>query len=336
VTSAGDGRPPVVVRRGGTVAVIGAGQCGRATAQRLAESDVFDTVVLTDIVEGRAEGLAMDINQSRPILGFETSVVGRSAGRSATEYAVIAHADVVVIAAGVAPAPAMTWSDTVRRNGPIVRVASAAVARYAPEAVVAVLSNPVEDMTALARAATGFPAHRVVGQSVLLDTARLVDFVAAKLAVARSTVEALVVGSHAHDGGMVPLLSLSTAGGQPITSLLDGEELADVVVGIRRGGADVARLLGTGSSFYAPSAATARLVLALRSEADVTVPVCAFVDGEYGIHDVYIGVPAVLGRGGVRRILELPVTEAEEGQLRVAAGTLRNHQREALRLVLSR
>jgi len=131
---------------------------------------------------------------------------------------------------------------------------------------------------------------------------------------------------------MVPLLSLSTASGQPITSLLDSEELADVVAGIRRGGADVTRLIGTGSSFFAPSAATARLVLAVHSESDVTLPVCAFVDGEYGVHDVYIGVPAVLGRGGVRRIVELPVTGVELDQLRAAAGTLRNSQREALRI----
>jgi malate dehydrogenase len=303
--------------RSGTVAVIGAGFYGSTTAQRLAEYDLFNTVVLTDIIEGKPEGLALDINQSRSVEGFETRVIGQTTGADGSGYAAIAGSDIVVITAGLPRKPGMSRMDLIGVNARIVRQVAENVARHAPDAVVIVVSNPLDEMTALTQLATGFPRHRVMGQAGMLDTARFTSFVADELAVPVSSVRTLTLGSHGDT--MVPVPSACTVHGVPLTDLLSAEKIDDLVTRTRNGGAEVLALLKTGSAYYAPSAAVARMVRAVHEDSGVVLPVCAWMDGEYGISNVYLGVTAELGRGGVNRVVETPLTAEELAQLRRAA-----------------
>ncbi len=236
--------------RRGKVTVVGAGFYGSTTAQRLAEYDVFDTVVLTDILEGRPEGLALDLNQSRPVEGFETKVVGVGGG----SYEGTEDSDVVVVTAGLPRKPGMSRMDLLETNAKIVRDVSENIARRSPEAVVIVVSNPLDEMTALAQLATGFPKNRVLGQAGMLDTARFTNFVAEKLGVPVSAVQTLTLGSHGDT--MVPVPSRCTVDGAPLADRLAAEDIEDLVVKTRNGGAEVVALLKTGSAFYAPSAAS--------------------------------------------------------------------------------
>jgi malate dehydrogenase len=303
--------------RSGTVAVIGAGFYGSTTAQRLAEYDLFDTVVLTDIIEGKPEGLALDINQSRPVEGFETRVIGQTTGADDSGYAAIAGSDIVVITAGLPRKPGMSRMDLIGVNARIVRQVAENVARHAPDAVVIVVSNPLDEMTALTQLATGFPRHRVMGQAGMLDTARFTSFVADELAVPVSSVRTLTLGSHGDT--MVPVPSACTVHGSPLTDLLPAEKIDELVTRTRNGGAEVVALLKTGSAYYAPSAAVARMVRAVHEDSGAVLPVCAWVDGEYGISNVYLGVTAELGRRGVHRVVETPLNADELTQLRQAA-----------------
>jgi malate dehydrogenase len=303
--------------RSGTVSVIGAGFYGSTTAQRLAEYDLFDTVVLTDIIEGRPEGLALDMNQARPVEGFETKIVGQTTGQDGSGYAAIAGSEVVVITAGVPRKPGMSRMDLIEVNARIVGQVAENVAEHAPDAVVIVVSNPLDEMTALVALATGFPRHRVIGQAGMLDTARFTNFVAEELAVPVSSVRTLTLGSHGDT--MVPVPSACTVDGTPLTDLLPVERVAELITRTRNGGAEIVALLKTGSAYYAPSAAAARMVRAVHEDSGAVLPVCAWVDGEYGISGVYLGVTAELGRGGVRRIVETPLTDTELTQLRQAA-----------------
>ena len=299
--------------RRGKVTVVGAGFYGSTTAQRLAEYDVFDTVVLTDILEGRPEGLALDLNQSRPVEGFETRVVGVGGG----SYEGTEDSDVVVVTAGLPRKPGMSRMDLLETNAKIVRDVSENIARRSPDAVVIVVSNPLDEMTALAQLATGFPKNRVLGQAGMLDTARFTNFVAEKVGVAVGSVQTLTLGSHGDT--MVPVPSRCTVDGKPLTDLLSAEDIEDLVVKTRNGGAEVVALLKTGSAFYAPSAAAARMARAVIEDSGAVMPVCAWVDGEYGISGVYLGVEAELGREGVRRVVETDLTDSELAALSEAA-----------------
>jgi malate dehydrogenase len=303
--------------RSGTVAVIGAGFYGSTTAQRLAEYDLFDTVVLTDIIEGRPEGLALDMNQSRPVEGFETRVVGQTTGRDGSGYAAIAGSEIVVITAGLPRKPGMSRMDLLEVNGRIVRQVAENVAEHASDAVVIVVSNPLDEMTALAALVTGFPRHRVMGQAGMLDTARFTHFVAEELAVPVSSVSTLTFGSHGDT--MVPVPSACTVDGAPLTDLLPAGKIEELITRTRNGGAEVISLLKTGSAYYAPSAAAARMVRAVRQDSGAVLPVCTWLDGEYGISNVYLGVTAELGRRGVNRVVEIPLTADELAQLKQAA-----------------
>jgi malate dehydrogenase len=303
--------------RSGTVAVIGAGFYGSTTAQRLAEYDLFDTVVLTDIIEGRPEGLALDMNQSRPVEGFETRVVGQTTGRDGSGYAAIAGSEIVVITAGLPRKPGMSRMDLLEVNGRIVRQVAENVAEHASDAVVIVVSNPLDEMTALAALVTGFPRHRVMGQAGMLDTARFTHFVAEELAVPVSSVRTLTFGSHGDT--MVPVPSACTVDGAPLTDLLPAGKIEELITRTRNGGAEVISLLKTGSAYYAPSAAAARMVRAVRQDSGAVLPVCTWLDGEYGISNVYLGVTAELGRRGVNRVVEIPLTADELAQLKQAA-----------------
>ncbi len=315
---------------GKKVTVIGAGFYGSTTAQRLAEYNVFGTVVLTDIVEGKPEGLALDINQSRPIEGFETKVVGVTTGPAGEGYEAIADSDVVIITAGLPRKPGMSRMDLLEVNAKIVRQVSENVARHAPNAVVIVVSNPLDEMTALAQKVTGFPKERVMGQAGVLDTARFTHNVAEALAVPVSAVRTLTLGSHGDT--MVPVPSRCTVNGTPLTQLLPAERIQELVERTRNGGAEIVALLKTGSAYFAPSAAAARMARAVAEDSGAVMPVCAWVDGQYGISGVYLGVEAELGAGGVRRVIETELTEQELAALKEAAEAVRAKQADIANL----
>ncbi|MGI5212114.1 malate dehydrogenase [Plantactinospora sp. CA-290183] len=309
---------------GKKVTVVGAGFYGSTTAQRLAEYDVFDTVVITDIVEGKPEGLALDLNQSRPIEGFETKVVGVTTGKGGEGYEAIEGSDVVVITAGLPRKPGMSRMDLLETNARIVRQVAENVAKYAPNAVVIVVSNPLDEMTALAQLATQFPKNRVLGQAGMLDTARFSNFVAEALKVPVASVRTLTLGSHGDT--MVPVPSQSIVNGKPLREVMPAEQIEDLVVRTRNGGAEVVALLKTGSAYYAPSAAAARMARAVATDSGEVMPVCAWVDGEYGISGVYLGVEAELGREGIRRVVETPLDDDEIASLKAAAEAVRAKQ----------
>ena len=311
---------------GKKVTVVGAGFYGSTTAQRLAEYNLFDTVVLTDIVEGKPEGLALDLNQSRPIEGFETKVIGATTGPNGEGYEAIEGSDVVVITAGMARKPGMSRMDLLDVNSKIVRGVSENIAKYAPSAVVIVVSNPLDEMTAMAQLATQFPRNRVMGQAGMLDTARFSHFVAEELGVPVAAVKTLTLGSHGDT--MVPVPSRSTVNGKPLTEVLPADKVEELVVRTRKGGAEVVSLLKTGSAYYAPSAAAARMAKAVAEDSGQVMPVCAWVDGEYGISGVYLGVEAEIGAEGVRRVVENPLTEVELTGLRAAAEAVRAKQQD--------
>jgi malate dehydrogenase len=308
------------------VTVVGAGKYGSTTVQRLAEKDVADEIVMTDIVEGLPQGLALDMNQSRPLEGFETRVVGTNG------YQETAGSDVCVITAGLPRKPGMSRMDLLETNARIVGEVTRKLAEGSPDTILIVVSNPLDEMTALAAEVAGFPRERVMGQAGMLDTARFKHFVAEELGTSPSGVEAITLGSHGDT--MVPVPSLVRADGRPLAELLDPETVEGLVQRTRDGGAEVVALLKTGSAYYAPSSAAARMVEAVLGDTGEVMPVCAWVEGQYGITDVYLGVPARLGRQGVREIVELPLTETELANLRDAAEAVRSKQDDVAKLSL--
>lgn len=299
--------------RSGKVAVIGAGFYGSTTALRLAEYDIFETVVLTDVLEGKPEGLALDINQSRWIEGFETTVVGQTTGPAGEGYEAISGSEIVVITAGLPRKPGMSRMDLIETNAKIMRQVAENVKKFAPDSVVINVANPLDEMTALAQIVTGFPHHRVIGQAGMLDTARFTHFVAEELNVPVSAVTTLTLGSHGDT--MVPVASVCTVNGRPLSELISQERIDALVDRTRNGGAEIVGLLKTGSAYYAPSAAAARMARAVHEDSGAVMPVCAWVQGEYGLSGAYLGVEAELGRTGIRRIVETPLTDDEKALL---------------------
>lgn len=308
----------------GKVTVVGAGFYGSTTALRIAEYNIVETLVLTDILEGKAEGLALDMNQSRAIEGFETKVVGQTTTVDGAGYEAIADSDVVVITAGLPRKPGMSRMDLIETNAKIVRGVAENVAKHAPNAVIIVVSNPLDEMTALTQLASGFPKERVLGQAGMLDTARFTNFVAEELKVPVSCVKTLTLGSHGDT--MVPVPSRCTVNGKALADLLSAEKIDELVVRTRNGGAEVVALLKTGSAYYAPSAAAARMAKAVIEDSGAVMPVCAWVDGEYGINGVYLGVEAQIGKVGVRKVVETELTDSELAELKVAAEAVREKQ----------
>src|SRR6478752_3199704 len=304
--------------RTGKVTVVGAGFYGSTTALRLAEYDIFETVVLTDIIEGKPQGIALDMGQSRSIEGFETKIVGTNG------YEETAGSDIVVITAGLPRKPGMSRMDLIETNAKIVRQVAENIASTSPDAVIIVVSNPLDEMTALAQLATGFPKNRVMGQAGMLDTARFTNNVAEELGVPVSSVKTLTLGSHGDT--MVPVPSRCTVDGKPLSDVLAQDRIDHLVDRTRNGGAEVVALLKTGSAYYAPSAAAARMAKAVMEDSGAVMPVCAWVDGEYGIEGVYLGVEAEIGREGVRNVDEGDITENELTGLREAAEAVRAKQ----------
>jgi malate dehydrogenase len=316
--------------RTGKVTVVGAGFYGSTTAQRLAEYDIFEEVVLTDIIEGRPEGLALDMNQSRPVEGFETKVTGQTTGQAGEGYEAIAGSQIVIITAGLPRKPGMSRMDLIEVNAKIVRNVAENVVKHAPEAVLIVVSNPLDEMTALTAKVSGFPSSRVMGQAGMLDTARFTNFVAERLGVPVGSVRTLTLGSHGDT--MVPVPSACSVDGQPLTDVLSAAEIETLVQRTRDGGGEIVKLLKTGSAYYAPSAAAARMARAVAEDAHAVLPVCAWVQGQYGISDVYLGVEAEIGAGGVLRIVERDLTEHELSSLRAAAEAVRAKQADVASL----
>jgi malate dehydrogenase len=316
--------------RTGKVTVVGAGFYGSTTAQRLAEYDIFDEVVLTDIVEGKPEGLALDMSQSRPVEGFETRVTGQTTGPLGEGYEAIGGSSIVVITAGLPRKPGMSRMDLIGVNAKIVRNVTEQVVKHAPDAVLIVVSNPLDEMTALAAKVSGFPAHRVIGQAGMLDTARFSYFVAERLGVPVGSVKTLTLGSHGDT--MVPVPSACSVDGKPLADLLPAADIDQLVDRTRNGGAEIVGLLKTGSAYYAPSAAAARRARAVAEDSGAVMPVCAWVDGQYGISGVYLGVEAELGATGVRQVVERDLAESELAALHQAADAVRAKQADVASL----
>jgi malate dehydrogenase len=307
------------------VNVVGAGKYGSTTAQRIAEKGLCDEVVMTDIVEGLPQGLALDMMQSRPIEHFETRVVGSNG------YQETAGSDVAVITAGLPRKPGMSRMDLLETNAKIVGEVTRRLVEGSPEAVLIVVSNPLDEMTALAAEVSGFPRQRVMGQAGMLDTARFKHFLAEELGASPSRVEAMTLGSHGDT--MVPVPSMVTVDGKPLAELADAATIERLVQRTRDGGAEVVALLKSGSAYYAPSSAAVAMVEAVLADAKRVLPVCAWVTGQYGIDGVYLGVPARLGRGGVEQVVELPLTGEELANLREAAEAVRSKQADVAKLV---
>jgi malate dehydrogenase len=307
------------------VTVVGAGKYGSTTVQRLAEKGICDEVVMTDIIEGLPQGLALDMNQSRAIEGFETRVVGSNG------YEETAGSDVVVITAGVPRKPGMSRMDLLETNARIVGDVTRKVADASPDAVLVVVSNPLDEMTALAAEVSGLARERVMGQAGMLDTARFKHFLAEELGSSPSRVEAMTLGSHGDT--MVPVPSMVKVDGKPLTEVADAATIERLVQRTRDGGAEVVALLKSGSAYYAPSSAAAAMVEAVLGDTGEVMPVCAWVTGQYGIDGVYLGVPARLGRAGVTEVVELPLTDGELADLREAAEAVRSKQADVAKLV---
>ena len=299
----------------GKVAVLGAGNIGGSLAQRLAESDLCREVVLVDIVEGLPEGKALDIQESAPILGFSTRVTG------STSLDAIAGADVVVETAGLARKPGMSRSDLLEKNAAIVRGHAQAVRANAPSAVCIVVTNPVDVMTYYFRAQSGLPTARVFGESGTLDTARFRWFVADALHVAPRDVTGFVLGTHGDT--MVPILSLTSVSGVPLTRLLPADRLQSIVERTKQGGGEIVALLKSGSAYYAPTASQAELVAAVARDAHRLLPAAVHLDGAFGEKDVYVGAPAVIGRSGVERVVEVELTAAERSAFGASVAAVR-------------
>lgn len=297
------------------VTVVGAGKYGSTTVQRLAEADIIDEVVMIDIVEGLPQGLALDMNQSRPVLRYRTLVTGTN------DYADTAGSDVVVITAGLPRKPGMSRMDLLGVNAKIVKTVTEEIAAQSPDCVIIVVTNPLDQMTTLAAEVSGFPKERVIGQAGMLDSARLAHFIAERAGVDILAVEAVTLGSHGET--MVPVPSLCKVDGKPMSEVLDEASIEELVDRTRNGGAEIVAFLKTGSAYYAPSAAAAAMVEAVITDSGAEMPVCAWMTGQYGIEDVYLGVVARLGAGGVTEVYEAPLTAEEIAGLREAAAAVK-------------
>ena len=295
------------------VTVVGAGFVGATTAQRIFESGYAD-VVLIDIVEGKPQGVALDMLSSGPVIGTDAQIIGSNT------YDESVNSDVVVITAGIPRKPGMSRDDLLMTNMNIVGSVTAEVAKRSPDAVLIIVSNPLDAMVQHAYRVSGFPKERVVGMAGILDTARFRTFLSQELKVSVTNVSAYVLGGHGDT--MVPLIGSTTIGGVPVAQLIEASRLEDIVQRTRDGGAEIVGLLKTGSAYYAPSAAVAQMVEAILLDRKEILPCAAYLEGEYGIDGLYAGVPVKLGAGGIEEILEVELTDAEAAALKASADSV--------------
>ncbi len=297
------------------VTVVGAGNVGATLAQRVAERGYAD-VVMVDIVEGLPQGKGLDMLQSGPVLGFDSNVTG------VNSYDETAGSDVVVITAGIARKPGMSRDDLLATNQKIVGGVTEEIVKRSPDAILIVISNPLDAMAQLAYHVSGFPRERVVGMAGVLDTARFRTFLATELDVSVEDVQAYVLGGHGDT--MVPLVRYTTVGGIPVGELIPKDRLEAIVQRARDGGAEIVGHLKTGSAFYAPSAAAAQMVESILLDKKRILPCAAYLDGEFGIKGLYVGVPVKLGAGGVEQIIEIDLTDEERAALQRSADEVRD------------
>ncbi len=295
------------------VTVVGAGNVGATTAQRLAERGYAD-IVLLDIVEGLAEGKALDMYEASPIVGVDAALCGT------TEYAATAGSDIVVITSGVARKPGMSRDDLLSINMKIVDDVTRKAIAASPDAILVVVSNPLDAMCHVAYEAAGIPPHRVIGMAGILDTARYRSFVAEALNVSVEDVHAYVLGGHGDT--MVPLASFTTVAGIPVTELLPQDQIDSIIQRTRDGGSEIVNLLKTGSAFYAPSAAVAQMVDSIALNKRRILPCAALLEGQYGVDGLFIGVPVILGANGIERVLEISLTDDEQAALQHSANAV--------------
>lgn len=291
--------------------VVGAGHVGATTAQRLAELGLAHEVVLLDIIEGMPKGKALDLWEAAPIVGYDTHLTG------GTDYSLSDGSDLVIITAGLPRKPGMSRDDLLKKNAEIVGGVADEVRERCPNAVVLIVSNPLDVMSYVALKATGFDRKRVIGMAGVLDTARFRSFIALELDVSVRDVTAFVLGGHGDS--MVPLPRYSTVAGIPLPHLLSEERIEALVERTRKGGGEIVELLGTGSAFYAPSAAVVEMAEAILRDRKRILPCAAWLQGEYGLSDVYVGVPVKLGTGGLREIVEIELTGEEKKALHASA-----------------
>ncbi|NQT82152.1 malate dehydrogenase [bacterium] len=292
------------------VAVIGAGNVGASTALRLAQLNIAD-IVMTDIVEGMPQGKALDMMESAPLLGIDVSITGTN------DYKDIAGSDIVAITAGVPRKPGMSRDDLLKINARIIGEVVDNVVKHAPESIIVMISNPLDVMTYLAYNKTGFDKKRVMGMAGVLDSVRLRCFIAMELGVSVKEVSAMVLGGHGDS--MVPLPDYSTVSGIPIVKLLPKDAIDRMIARTQKAGGEIVALLKTGSAYYAPAAAAAAMVESILLDQKQLLPCCTKLEGEYGLSDVFVGVPVVLGKEGVEKVVELPLSPEDSEKLKSSA-----------------
>ena len=296
------------------ISIIGAGFVGSTTAHWLAVKELGD-IVLLDIVEGIPQGKALDLYEASPIEGFDVRVTGTN------NYADTAQSDVIVVTSGAPRKPGMSREDLIKVNADITRACISQAAPLSPNAVIIMVNNPLDAMTYLAAEVSGFPKERVIGQAGVLDAARYRTFIAMEVGVSVEDVQAMLMGGHGDE--MVPLPRFSTISGIPVSEFIAPDRMAQIVERTRKGGGEIVNLLKTGSAYYAPAAATAQMVEAVLKDKKRVMPVSAYLTGQYGLNDIYFGVPVILGAGGVEKIIELPLNEEEMALLNASAKAVR-------------
>ena len=302
------------------VTVVGSGKYGSMTALRIAEYDIVDSVVMTDIVDGLPQGLALDMNQSRYVEQFSTKISGTN------KYEDTHDSDVVVITAGLPRKPGMSRMDLLEVNAKIVTDVTKNIMKFSESPTIVVVTNPLDQMTTLVSEISGLPKNKVIGQAGVLDTSRFAYFISEKLNVNMSDVEALTLGSHGET--MVPVPSQCRVNGKLVTEMLSKEEIDEIVQKTSNGGAEIVGLLKTGSAYFAPSSAAATMVRSIISDTNDVMPACSWLEGEYGISDVYLGVPTKLGKNGVTEVVELELNNDELTDLKSASEAVKDKVKE--------
>lgn len=293
------------------ITVIGGGHVGEVTAQRIAEKELAKEVVLLDIIDGMPQGKSLDLYESAPVEGFDAKMTGTN------DYADTANSDIIVITAGLARKPGMSRDDLLQKNVEIVGGCTEQVVKYSPNSIIIVVSNPLDTMCYVALKKSGFPRERVIGMAGILDTARFRSFIAMELEVSVRDIQAMVLGGHG--GTMVPLPRYATIAGIPLPQLMSNEKIEELVERTRNGGAEIVKLLKTGSAYYAPSAAAVEMTEAIVKDSNRVLPCSAWLTGEFGLNDLYMGVPVKLGKGGIKEIIEVELNDDERAGLEKSA-----------------
>jgi len=298
------------------ISIIGAGMVGASTAYRLIECETVDEVVLLDIVEGMPQGKGLDMAESTPVLGSDVKITGSN------DYSAMEGSDIIVNTAGIPRKPGMSRMDLLKTNININKDVTANIVKYAPDSMILVVANPLDIMTYATWKLSGFETNKVFGMAGILDTARYRAFIAMELGVSVEDISAILMGGHGDT--MVPLPRYTTISGIPLSHFLKKDRIDAIVQRTRKGGGEIVSLLKTGSAYYAPSAAVAQMIDAITKNKKRILPVCAYLNGEYGLKDIFVGAPVILGRNGVEKVIELDLTDDEKELLKKSADEVKN------------